>query len=82
MGLHDEEIELGDGGAGERGLLAGIDLKRIIALFDDDRIAQQIVISMMHGRTREELEQATGLTPTEYESKRTKIRRRIEKLKT
>jgi hypothetical protein len=79
-GLRYEETELGDGGAEERGLLAKIDLKRIIALFDDDLIAKKIVIGMMDGTRGEELEQASGLSPTEYESKRKKIRRRIEKL--
>jgi len=81
-GLHDEEIELGDGGAEERGLLAKIDLKRIIALFDDDLIAQKILIGMADGIRGEHLKEESELSPTEYESKRKKIRRRIEKLKT
>jgi hypothetical protein len=79
-GLHDEEIELGDGGAEERGLLAKIDLKRIVALFDDDPIAQKILMGMADGRRGEDLERASGLSPTEYQSKRKKIYRRIEKL--
>jgi hypothetical protein len=81
-GLHDEETELGDGGAGERGLFAMIDLKRIIALFDDDRIAKKILIGIANGTSGEDLGREIGLSPTEYESKRKKIRRRIEKLKT
>jgi RNA polymerase sigma-70 factor (ECF subfamily) len=81
-GLHDEEIELGDGGAEERGLLAKIDLKRIIALFDDDPIAQKMLMLMADGTRGENIARAVGLSPTEYESKRKKIRRRIEKLKT
>jgi hypothetical protein len=81
-GLHDEEIELGDGGAEERGLLATIDLKRIIALFDDDPIAQKMLMLMADGTRGEDIARAVGLSPTEYESKRKKIRRRIEKLKT
>ena len=80
--LLNEEVEAGDEGAVERGTLAKIDVKKIIALFDDDPIAQEIVIGMMDGARGEELEQASGLSPTEYESKRKKIRRRIEKLKT
>ena len=78
----NEEVEAGDEGAVERGTLAKIDVTKIIALFDDDPIAQGIVIGMMDGARGEELEQASGLSPTEYESKRKKIRRRIEKLKT
>jgi hypothetical protein len=57
-------------------------MMRIMTLFDDDPIAQQVVIGMVDGARGEELEQASGLSPTEYESKRKKIRRRIEKLKT
>jgi len=80
--LLNEEVEAGDEGAVERGTLAKIDVTKIIALFDDDPVAQEIVIGMMDGARGEELEQASGLSPTEYESKRKKIRRRIEKLKT
>jgi DNA-directed RNA polymerase specialized sigma24 family protein len=57
-------------------------MMRIMTLFDDDPIAQQVVIGMVDGARGEELERASGLSPTEYESKRKKIRRRIEKLKT
>jgi RNA polymerase sigma-70 factor (ECF subfamily) len=78
-GLHDEEIELGDEGAGERGVLAKIDLERIIALFDDDPIAQKMLVGMADGTRGEDIARAVGLSPTEYESKRKKIRRRIEK---
>jgi hypothetical protein len=81
-GLHDEEIELGDGGAGERGLWAKIDLKRIMTLFNDDPIAQKMLMLMADGTRGEDIARAVGLSPTEYESKRKKIRRRIEKLKT
>ena len=67
-------------GAGGRGTLAKIDVMKIIALFDDDPVAQKIVIAMMDGTGGEELEQLSGLNSTEYETKRKKIRRRIEKL--
>lgn len=60
--------------------LAKIDVMKIIALFDDDPVAQKIVMAMMDGARGEELEQLSGLNSTEYESKRKKIRRRIEKL--
>jgi RNA polymerase sigma-70 factor (ECF subfamily) len=56
-------------------------LERIKILFDDDRIAQNILLGMMNGIRGEDLQRATGLSPTEYESKRKKIHRHIEKLK-
>jgi DNA-directed RNA polymerase specialized sigma24 family protein len=56
-----------------RGIQAGLDLERIKILFDDDPIAQKILMGVAD---REDLSQ------TEYESKWKKIRRRIEKLKT
>ena len=65
-----------------RGILAKLDVKRIMTLFDDDPIAQKMLMGMTDGTRGEDLEQASGLSPTEYESKRKKIRRRIEKLKT
>jgi hypothetical protein len=78
-----KEQEVGDKGAGERGIMAVIEVKGIMSsLFGDDLIAQKIVMGMVDGERGEELEQASGLSPTEYESKRKKIRRRIEKLRT
>jgi hypothetical protein len=52
---------------------------KIIALFDDDAVAKKMVLGMMDGARGEELQAISGLGKTEYESKRTKIRRRIEK---
>jgi hypothetical protein len=75
-----EEIDIGDEGAGERGTHAKIDVMKILALFDDDPTARKIVLGMMDGARGEELQESSGLNPTEYESKRKKIRRRIEKL--
>ena len=70
-------------GADARGIMAKIDLQRIVtAYFDDDPIAQKILLGVADGARGEDLEEASGLSPTEYESKRKKIRRRIEKLKT
>lgn len=63
----------------ERNANAAIDATRIISLFDDDVVAQKMVIAMMDGARGEELQSISGLGKTEYESKRTKIRRRIEK---
>jgi len=76
----NEEIDLDDEGAQERGTIAKIDLMKIMALFDDDPIAQRILEGMMEGVKGEELQEANGLSPTEYETKRKKIRRRLEKL--
>src|SRR5262245_5136072 len=77
-----EEV-IGDKGAEERGIMARIDVIRITTvIFKDDPIAQKMVIGMADGARGEDLEQASGLSRTEYESKRKKMRRRIEKLKT
>ena len=76
----DEGIEVGDVGYEDRTAAARIDLQKIIALFDDDPIAQKMVIALLHGARGEELRELSGLNKTEYESKRAKIRRRIEKL--
>src|SRR5215475_12248664 len=80
MEFTNEDIDIGDEGALERGTLAKIDVMKILALFDDDPIARKIVLGMMDGARGEELQEQSGLNPTEYESKRRKIRRRIEKL--
>jgi len=63
----------------ERNANAAIDATRIVLLFDDDTVAKKMVIAMMDGARGEELQCVSGLGKTEYESKRTKIRRRIEK---
>jgi hypothetical protein len=60
-----------------RGMQAGLDLERIIALFNDDPIAQKMLVGMADGARGKDLQQ--GLSPTEYDSKRKKIRRHIEK---
>jgi hypothetical protein len=76
----NEEVGVGDVGASARGVMAKMDAVKIVALFDDDPVAQALVVGMMEGARGEELEQSSGLNRTEYESKRKKIRRRIEKL--
>lgn len=53
--------------------------KDILALFDDDPVARDIVEGTMEGMTAEELRQLTGLDKTAYDSKRKLIRRRIDK---
>jgi hypothetical protein len=76
----NEELEIGDKGAEEQTTLARIDAKRIIDLFADDPVAQRLVVAMLEGARGQELQDLSGLTSTEYESKRKKIRRRLERL--
>jgi hypothetical protein len=64
----------------ERRVIAGLDVVKVIALFDDDPAAQIIVRGMIEGARGQELQELSGLAKTDYESKRTKIRRRLEKL--
>jgi DNA-directed RNA polymerase specialized sigma24 family protein len=86
----NEEREVGEARRGQmdyegteaRGISAKFDVERILTLFDDDPIAQTMLIGIAEGRRGEDLEQASGLSPTEYQSKLRKIRRRIETLKT
>jgi hypothetical protein len=88
--LLNEEREVGEARRGlmdyegkeARGIRAKLDVKRIMTHFDDDPIAQKMLMGMADGTRGEDLEQASGLSRTEYERKRKKIRRRIEKLKT
>jgi RNA polymerase sigma-70 factor (ECF subfamily) len=88
--LLDEEREVGEArrglmdyeGTEARAIRAKLDVKRIMTYFDDDPIAQKMLMGMADGARGEDLQQASGLSPTEYESKRKKIRRRIEKLET
>ena len=51
----------------------------IVALFDDDPIAQLLLEGMMEEITAEEMRELTGLDKTAYDSKRKLIRRRIDK---
>ena len=75
-----EMPEAFDPAAGEGRANALIDAGKIIAIFADDPVAQKIVVGMMEGARGRELQELSGLNKTDYESKRTKIRRRIEKL--
>ena len=72
--------EAADPDGEERRAIAGLDVAKILALFDDDPLAQAIVRGMMDGARGLELQELSGLDKTDYETKRTKIRRRIEKL--
>jgi len=76
----DEGVE-GEPTSSEEGqAIARLDAQRVIELFKDDPIAQKILIGMVDGARGEDLRELSGLTRTEYESKRTKIRRRLEKV--
>ena len=63
----------------ERNANAAIDAAKIVALFDDDPVARNMVAAMMEGARGEELQAISRLGKVAYESKRTKIRRRVEK---
>jgi hypothetical protein len=63
----------------ERNANAIIDAEKIVALFEDDPIARNMVTAMMGGARGEELQAISDLGKVAYESKRTKIRRRVEK---
>ena len=63
----------------ERNANAAIDAAKIVAMFRDDPVARNMVAAMMDGARGEELEAISRLGKVAYESKRTKIRRRIEK---
>ena len=68
----------GDPEGEERRAIASLDVAKILRLFEDDPVAQIIVRGMMEGARGQELQDLSGLAKTDYESKRTKIRRRVE----
>jgi DNA-directed RNA polymerase specialized sigma24 family protein len=76
----DDETQLDDISSQEDRAIARIDAQKVVAYFDDDAIAQKILLGMMDGMRGEDLRKLSGLTGTEYESKRAKIRRRLEKV--
>jgi hypothetical protein len=73
-------VDVADPRCGEAPAIASIDSGKIVALFADDPTAQKIVVEIIDGAKGEELRRLSGLSKIEYESKRRKIRRRIEKL--
>jgi DNA-directed RNA polymerase specialized sigma24 family protein len=77
---HEAVVDAPDPGCGEPPMMASIDSAKIVAMFADDLVAQKIVLGMMEGARGEDLQRSSGLGKVEYESKRKKIRRRIEKL--
>jgi DNA-directed RNA polymerase specialized sigma24 family protein len=76
----EDVIEAHDPRCGESTILATIEMANIVAMFADDLAAQKIVMGMMNGVRGKELQRICGLGKVEYESKRRKIRRRIEQL--
>lgn len=58
---------------------AGLLRRNILAIFDDDPVAQIIVEGMMEEMNAEELRELSDLDKTAYDSKRKLIRRRIDK---
>jgi RNA polymerase sigma-70 factor (ECF subfamily) len=74
----EEEAATAVSGEGEA--VAKIDAQKLVGLFNDDPAAQKLLIGMMEGARGEELWESSGLTKTDYDSKRRKIRRRIERL--
>jgi RNA polymerase sigma-70 factor (ECF subfamily) len=77
---HETLVDAPDPGGGESPVMARIDAAKIVAIFADDPVAQKIVLGMMEGARGEELQLSSGLGKIEYESKRKKISRRVEKL--
>ena len=64
---------------GEACVIASLDVVKVLAQFDDDPTAQFIVRGMREGARGQELLELSGLVKIIiHESKRTKIRRRIE----
>ena len=59
---------------------ARIDAQKMLALFDDDPTAKKIFLAMLEGVKGEELRALSGLAQKDYETKRTKMRRRLEKM--
>jgi DNA-directed RNA polymerase specialized sigma24 family protein len=75
----DDAVDVDEIGYVNHAATARIDLRKMFALFDDDPIAQKIFFAMLEGVKGEELRQLSGLASKDYESKRTKMRRRLEK---
>ena len=77
---HDEKTDVELIGYEDRSAASRIDIQKSIDNFNSDPIAQKLIIAMMEGTKGDELREVGGLTQTEYESKRTKIRRRLKQL--
>jgi hypothetical protein len=76
----DDSVDVDDMGYVNHSATARIDARKMLALFDDDPVAQRIFIAMLEGARGEELRELIGLSTKDYETKRTKMRRRLEKM--
>jgi DNA-directed RNA polymerase specialized sigma24 family protein len=61
----------------ERALLALQELEAIAKLFADDPVALQIIVGLGDGLSADEIRAACGLTKTEYDSARKRMRRAL-----
>jgi hypothetical protein len=61
----------------EENLLFKAGREELLALFDDDEKAREMVDGIIAGFDTDELKQLTGLQGTSYDSKRTLVRRRL-----
>jgi DNA-directed RNA polymerase specialized sigma24 family protein len=61
----------------ERWLIAAQQLEAIGMLFAQDPVALQIIAGLGEGQTAEEIRRALGMTPTEYDSARKRMRRAV-----
>jgi hypothetical protein len=76
----DDSVDVDDIGYVNHSATARIDVRKMLALFDDDPVAQKIFIAMLEGARGEELRELSGLSAKDYETKRTKMRRRLERM--
>jgi DNA-directed RNA polymerase specialized sigma24 family protein len=76
---HDDAVDIDGIGYVNHAAAARIDMQKMFALFDDDPVARKIFAAMLEGVKGEELRQLSGLAAKDYETKRTKMRRRLEK---
>jgi hypothetical protein len=76
----DDSVDVDDIGYVNHSATARIDVRKMLALFDDDPVAQKIFIAMLAGARGEELRELSGLSAKDYETKRTKMRRRLERM--
>ncbi len=76
----DDSVDVDDIGYVNHSAAARIDAQKMLALFGDDPAAKKIFVAMLEGARGEELREISGLSARDYETKRTKMRRRLEKM--
>jgi RNA polymerase sigma-70 factor (ECF subfamily) len=73
-----QDVELCDPAASpERSLIATQELRAISELFADDPTALQIIAGLGEGLTAEQIRKATGISKTDYDSARKRMRRAL-----